>query len=88
MCVRQRGGGHGRSTEYAGHIIYQITWHTVFGGLEYTTDMTILICNACSTSHGSAVHDKRCMKAQWAHAAPALHTHRFSAAHTCGVKRE
>ncbi len=32
MCVGQRGGDHGRITEYAGHIIHQSTWHTVFGG--------------------------------------------------------
>ncbi len=28
MCVGQRAGGHGRITEYAGHIIHQSTWHT------------------------------------------------------------
>ncbi len=27
------------------------------------------------------------MKGQWARAAPALHTHRFCAAHACSVKR-
>ncbi len=32
MCVGQRGGGHGRITDYAGHILHQSTWHTVFGG--------------------------------------------------------
>ncbi len=32
MCLGQRGGGHGRITEFAGHIIHQSTWHTVFRG--------------------------------------------------------
>ncbi len=33
ICVWDRGeGGHGRMTEYVGHIIHQSTWHTVFGG--------------------------------------------------------
>ncbi len=31
-CVGQRGGGHSRITELAGHIIHQSTWHTVFRG--------------------------------------------------------
>ncbi len=32
MCLGQRGGGHGRITEFAGHIMHQSTWHTVFRG--------------------------------------------------------
>ncbi len=28
----QMGGGHSHITEYAGHIIHQRTWHTVFRG--------------------------------------------------------
>ncbi len=46
MCVRQRGGGHGCITEYAGHIIYQSTWHTVFIGEWNIQHMTILVCIA------------------------------------------
>ncbi len=34
VCVwgTERGGGHGCITDYAGHIIHQSTWQTVFGG--------------------------------------------------------
>ncbi len=32
MRVGQRGGGHSCITEFAGHIIHQSTWHTVFRG--------------------------------------------------------
>ncbi len=84
MCVGQRGGGHGRITEYAGHIIHQSTWHTVFGGecweLENRTEMTILVCIAVQAAVQLRVTNAASMKAQWAHAAPALYTHRFCAA--------
>ncbi len=32
MCVGHRRGGHCRIAEFAGHIIHQSTWHTVFRG--------------------------------------------------------
>ncbi len=84
MCVGQRGGGHGRITEYAGHIIHQSTWHTVFGGecweLENRTEMTILVCIAVQAAVQLRATNAASMKAQWAHAAPALYTHRFCAA--------
>ncbi len=52
------------------------------GMLENRTEMTILVFIAAVQA---AVQLR--VKAQWARAAPALHTHRFCAAHACGVKR-
>ncbi len=41
MCVGQMGGGHDRITaEYAGHIIHQSTWHTVFKGERWEIGQT------------------------------------------------
>ncbi len=78
MCVGQRGGGHGRITEYAGHIIHQSTWHTVFGGERWKIWQKWQYSSVLQyTRRGSAAS----MKAQWARAAPALHTHRFCATH-------
>ncbi len=69
MCVGQRGGGHGRITEYAGHIIHQSTWHTVFGGERWKIWQKWQYSSVLQyTRRGSAAS----MKAQWARAAPAL----------------
>ncbi len=89
MRVGQRGGGHGCITEFAGHIIHQSTWHSIQRRtLENMTEMKILVfIAAIQATVQLRVTNAASMKAQWARAAPALHTHRFCAAHACGVKR-
>ncbi len=86
MCVGQRAGGHGRITEYAGHIIHQSTWHTdtVFGGERWKYDRnddTHLYCTSLQAAVQLRATNAASMKAQWARAAHALHTQRFCAAH-------
>ncbi len=77
MCV-----GH-ITTEFAGHIIHRSTWHTVFRGERWKmTEMTILVfIAAVQAAVQLRVTNTASMKAQWARAAPALHTHRFCAVH-------
>ncbi len=58
------------------------------GMLENRTEMTILVfIAAVHAAVQLRVTNAASIKAQWARAAPALHTHRFCAAHACGVKR-
>ncbi len=66
------------------HIAHSIQRRT----LENMTEMKILVfIAAIQATVQLRVTNAASMKAQWARAAPALHTHRFCAAHTCGVKR-
>ncbi len=51
------------------------------------TEMMILVCIAVQAAVQLRATNTASMKAQWARAAPALHTHRFCAAHAYGVKR-
>ncbi len=85
MCVGQRAGGHGRITEYAGHIIHQSTWHTQCSeenaGKYDRNDDTHLYCTSLQAAVQLRATNAASMKAQWARAAHALHTQRFCAAH-------
>ncbi len=88
MCVGQRGGGHGRIIEFAGHIITAHGAHSIQRRtLKNMTEMTILVFTATvQAAVQLRVTNASHMKAQWTRTAPALHTHRFCTAHACSVK--
>ncbi len=66
------------------HMAHSIQRRT----LENMTEIKILVfIAAVQATVQLHVTNAASMKAQWARAAPALHTHRFCAAHACGVKR-
>ncbi len=56
MCVGQRGGGHGHITEYAGHIIHQITWHTELGGERWKIWRCQYESTMCAAAPGLHMH--------------------------------
>ncbi len=70
-------------------ISYIKAWHTVFQRRtqEKMIEITILVCIAIQGAVQLRTTNAASMKAQWARAGPALHTHRFCAAHACGEKR-
>ncbi len=87
MCVGQRGGGHGRITEYAAIIIKAHGTQCSEENAGKYDRNEILVCIAVQAVVQLHATNAASMKAQWARAAPALHTHRFCAIHACGVKR-
>ncbi len=76
VCVGQRGGGHSRITEYAGHIIHQSTWHTDKIWRNYDTR---LYCD--KRCQYESTMGTRCSCSAYA---PLLCCF---GAHACGVKR-
>ncbi len=80
-CVGQRGGGarsHHRvcwpyHTGTSKHMAHSVRKRT----LENKTEMMILVCIAVQAAVQLRGTNAASMKAQWARAAPALHTHHF-----------
>ncbi len=83
----QRGGGHDRITEYAGHIIGYIKAHDtqcseetleIWQKWRYSS-----VLHAVQATVQLRATNAASMKPQWARATPALHTHRFCAVTPC-----
>ncbi len=80
-------GTEGRGTGSHHRVCWSYHTSKHMAQYENMTEMTILVCVAEQAAVHLPATNAASMKAQWAHAAPALHTHRSRTAQACGVKR-